>query len=334
MADGAFWSGISAFDTQVRSARTLVEHYKTNLFNAATRGGISLGSVIQKSTIGTISAFDRLTSPGYFRNPAANVAADDSYMGQFETKSVKVGQRWGPDIIDTSTAAWKGQPVDQIATARGAQIASYNMGFRARLGISALLGSFGVTGLSSLTNDVAEDTPASDAVPITYARLLDTQSAFGDMAGDLVVYIMHSKVWHDLIKGNVGNAQRLFNYGTINVMFFLDKIFFVTDLPELKVVATGVKDHYNTIGLRAGACLIQSAGEFDSVTEKLSGMDNIVVRTQAQDAAVVSVHNMKYTATAAPTSFAALSTSGNWATGPSLTGGSVKDFFGVRLITN
>ena len=334
MGAPAFWTGIEEFDRQVRESRSLLETYETDIFNAKTRGAISLGSVRQKSTVGTFSNWDRLVNKTLFRDPDTNTTTTDQYMGQYLRKNIKFGMRWGPDVYDTSTGDWKGISMSEMGTQRGRQIASENVGFRAQLAVSSLVGAFSVTDLSGLTSKIAltTGTPAA-ANKMSLSALATAQALLGDQWQSPRTWVMHSKPFHDLVQLNIANANQLFSLGTLNLFEFMGKNILVTDNPQLVFTANNqTLKQYRTLGLKAGACSVQSAGEFRSFTEPITGMTNINIRTQAQDAGVINVMNMEYKLTAAPTAYDTLAAAASWDTAPTTV--NVRDYMGVQLITN
>ena len=337
-----FYTGLAMIDQKVQSARTLLETYQADIFNARSRGTISFGTRRQTSTVGETFAWDRLTRKGEFRDPRVRTPRTEGFLNQFSTKTIKMGSVWGPDVLDISSADWKGIPFARLGTVRGQQIASDSISRRAQIAVSGLNGAFGVSGLAGLTTD--KRAPAgtalasvADANKMTLANLLDAQAVLGDNYESIRVWVMHSKPFHDLLKANVSNASRLFTIANVGITSFLGKTFIVTDNPRLIVAQSGsggslrVQSYY-TLGLKAGACSVDAAGEFRSVTNEITGKENLEVVTQAQDSMILGISNMQYTQTVEPKSYADLATAANWATDIGVV--DLKDYFGVRLQTN
>lgn len=338
-----FWGGMRMFDDQIQSSYALLETYESNVMNANSGGAIIFGSGTQNSTIGESAQWDRSTvSTTHFRNPEVQTDVTPDYMRQYVTKTVKLASRWGPTVLDTSTAMWKGIPVDRLGYVRGAQVAARSVNFRAEVAISALKGVFGLAAFAPVKKDIAIS-PAGTLPVATAANkpsikfLAEGQAMMGASWGLLQVWLMHSAVFHGIVGDNITNSNRLFSIGTVDVYEFMGKRFLVTDNPQLiKPAETrAAQKHpaeYYTFGLMPGAVSVLSAGEFDSTSEKPTGKDNIQITVQEQDSTIVGVRNMSYNKTTPPSSLTDLSTAANW-TADIATWDKI-DYCGVQLISN
>jgi len=350
-SSGLYWQGIQELIINMRRTMNLLETYRTDIFNSNSRGTITMGTRNQKAYKATSWNWNRLGRKTQFRDPEQMRDIPDQLLTEYDTSTIKFALRWGPDLLDVSSGDFKGVTMAEMGSVRGAQIAAENVGFRAQCAIHALVGAFGATGLSKLTTDKSKpdhattQTPADDNSRMKFEHFLDARSVLGDMYGDVRVWIMHSKPWHDMAKVNASNTNRFFGIDSLRLSMFDGVPIIITDNPALMVpaVSTGGARHvarYRTLGLRPMAMRIDRAGEFREHQEYVIGQSNIMYRMQEQDACVLEIKNMKFNQTKltvdefnTATTFTELAKAANWGVG---IGGTVdiKDYFGVQLITN
>ena len=318
----------------------LAEAYNTDIFNRASRGAVSLGSASQKNTIRAITQWDRMARKTAFRNPASQKAVDRQYMKQYETNRIKFGVRWGPDVLDLSSADWKGWSIAEQGSQRGRQIASEFVAFRAQAACAAIIGGFGALNASTdteLTSKfiksivVAANKTAAAVNKISWQALIDTVALLGDTWQSTSVFVMPSKPFFDLLGLSTTNTNRLFSFSTVEVYSFLGKTFLVTDNPQLQTTITGSKA-YRILALKPGTCLVAAANEFRQATDTPTGFDNLEMETQAQDAVILAVRNLRCKLTVPPTSFAKLALAASWETKQA--DPKPQDFFGSMLVVN
>ena len=124
---------------------------------------------------------------------------------------------------------------------------------------------------------------------------------------------MHSAPMHALYGNNLANGERLFTYGTVNVMRDpFGKLLVMTDCPNL--VTVGTPSVYHILGLVPGAVMIDQNNDFTANEESKNGDENIIRTYQAEWSYNVGVKGFSWdkgNGGKSPTD-AALFTSTNW----------------------
>ena len=350
-SSGLYWQGIQELIINMRRTMNLLETYRTDIFNSNSRGTITMGTRNQKAYKATSWNWNRLGRKTQFRDPELMQDIPDQLLTEYSTSTIKFAMRWGPDLIDVSSGDFKGVTMAEMGSVRGAQIAAENVGFRAQCAIHALVGAFGASGLGALLTDKSKAAAGGstaiapdDESKMKFEHFLDARSVLGDMYGDVRVWIMHSKPWHDMAKVNASNSNRFFGIDSLRLSMFDGVPIVITDNPALVIPAvtgSGARAvRYRALGLRPMAMRIDRAGEFREHQEYVLGQSNIMYRMQEQDACVLEIKNMKFNGAKLAvnefntgTTFTELAKAANWSVG---IGGTVdiKDYFGVQLITN
>lgn len=125
------------------------------------------------------------------------------------------------------------------------------------------------------------------AATITTEGMVDALSKFGDAAGRIVLWVMHSKPFFDLLKDQISDAVYRANGVQIvqGTPVTLGRPVLVTDdagLLESDGVSSGV-DAYSTLGLtRMAAEIIMSESPVAALEGPITGSDNLFYRWQAE----------------------------------------------------
>lgn len=119
---------------------------------------------------------------------------------------------------------------------------------------------------------------------ITTAGLISALGKMGDAADQVVAWVMHSKVYFDLIQHQVApaNGGSDLAFGVIREATpqALNRPVYVTDSPSL--VVSGSPDLYRTLGLVAGAAELVNSEEQTLVSDVVTGLENLVGRMQGE----------------------------------------------------
>ena len=294
-----------------------------DLFNAATGGAIVLQGAAHQGDFSDAAFFAKV-SGGLVRrrNAYGSGAVSEKTLKQLTDTSVKVAAGTPPIRLDPGQFRWIQQNPEVAGAAMGQQLAVDTMADMLNVGLGA--------GYSALVqvSDVVFDatgltTPEDDE--ITWKNLNSAQTKFGDASSQIAVWIMHSKPMHNLYAKNITNAERLFTYGTINVIRDpFGKLLIMTDSPNL--VTSTV---YHVLGLVPGAIMIGQNNDFDAMEEGKTGDENLVRVYQAEWSYNVGIRGFawdKSNGGKSPTD-ASLFTSTNWDKYAT----SVKDLAGVVL---
>jgi len=166
---------------------------------------------------------------------------------------------------------------------------------------------------------------------ITTNMLPDVLRKFGDASDQIVAWVMHSKVFFDLMSDQIENkiidrvAGATIYEGTVGTLG-LPAV--VTDSDEL--VNSGSPDTYNTLGLTPNAAAALQDGEPTESDGIERGKENLIFEIQGEHDYTLALKGYDYTASTANPDDAELASGGNWANVMD----SVKDTAGALLITN
>ena len=157
---------------------------------------------------------------------------------------------------------------------------------------------------------------------------------FGDRAGALVAWVMHSKSAFDIYGEALTNATRLFVFGNVRVIEDgFGRPLVVTDSANLVVEDGGGAgvDHYRALGLTPGAVLVSQNGDFTDNVETKNGNENIIRTYQAEWSYNVGVQGFAWDKTSGGHSpnDAAIGSASNWDRYST----SHKDLAGIELIS-
>lgn len=291
----------------------------TDAFNAASLNTIRMvtnalmGDFAHESFFKTISDLVRRrnvasASPG-------NEAITPREMSVDEFVSVKLNRGIGPvdQTLDSFRKIGMNADFEVISFTLGEQVAkavavdSLDTGLRSVVG--ALLNQ------SGLNIDIGG--AVSPQRTITTNDLVDTLALFGDKASDIRMWVMHSKVFFDLVKSQItANIDGVSNFAVAQATpITLNRPVLVTDSAALVNTSSpnGLTE-YVTLGLVENAVVLQESEDTLIHTDIITGNDNIVARMQGEYAFNVGLKGFRWDVSNGgvnPTD-AALSTGSNW----------------------
>jgi hypothetical protein len=308
---------------------TLVQN--TDAFNEASRNSIRLvtqsrmGDFAQESFFKNISD---LVSRRLVNVSPANPDVDAKAVPADEFISVKVNRRIGP--VDQTLDSFKkmGQNPDfevlsfllgeQIAKAM--QVEQLDTGLRSV--VAAILGQAGLV----------TDGEASPPTTLDTIDLVNGLAKFGDAADRIVMWVMHSKPYYDLVKDQiVRNIDGLSNFNVASATpVTLNRPVLVTDSAALlSTIESPERSQYVTLGLTTNGVVLEDSEAPTMVNELVTGKQNIVTRLQGEFAYNVSCKGFKYDVTNGGVNpdDTTLATSTNWDSVMD----SIKDLSGVAI---
>lgn len=314
---------LEIFDAQLRTVTTELVDQQVSLFNAASRGAITMaptsqneGDFAMRSGFRLIGGMVRRRDVANGTNPVAAVR-----LGQMREVSVKVAAGTPPINYERAQYDWVKQDSATAATVIGEQLAMYTMQDHLNTAVSALAAA--ITARPALVTDVS----AIGAGTTDVAALAQGAGKFGDRMGAITCWVVHSKVMTDLFVGAIANNTHLFSYGTVNIRQDpFGRVFVITDSPAL---IQGGK--YVTLGLVDQAALVEPNNDFRSVTVETTGTENIQTSFQAEWSFNLSLLGYAWDRVAggpAP-SDTALGTGANW----QQLATSAKDTAGVAILS-
>jgi hypothetical protein len=289
------------------------------------KGDFELQSFIKKIS-GTVSR----------RDTSVVTAATDLAVPMDENISVKLNRKIGP--IAQTLDAWKkaALPFQTEFDVNGAQGFSRYLGSMIAKDIegemlnTALLA--GRTFLEGAASGANLYTIPSNGT-MTTAALISLLATMGDASSKVKAWVMHSKVYFDLIQYQVAAANNGSDaaYGVIQAAMplTLNRPVYVTDSPSL--IVAGTPNLYRTLGLvEAGIDMINSE-EQTVVLDTVTGLENIVSRMQGEFAYNLAIKGAKWDTSngGANPNATALGTFSNWDQSAT----SNKDFAGCVCIS-
>jgi hypothetical protein len=271
----------------------LVEGLNQNvaLFNEGTRGAIQLVPAALKGYYGKAAFFKDVSSLITRRDITSTSSVTDLAMTQDEAISVKLNRKIGP-VAQTLDAIKKaGLTEAQASFAFGQLAASRKMKDMVNTALIAVEAA--IQGNTAMNLDITGETTKTAST----SALVRTLAKFGDMAGDIVCWIGHSKPYYDILNGMISDkVTGLADIVTIQggIPATLGRGFVVVDAPALTDANGSATDTYNTLGLVSGAVVVTESEADLFATELVTGIENIARRWQAEYAYNVEVKGFKY----------------------------------------
>ena len=289
-------------------------------FNGASNGCIQLIPDVHRGDWRKRSFF-QVVSGGLIarRDPTSVSAVTSGKMTQDDAAEPKLSRRIGP--IEQTLSAWKkiGSDEAEFSYILGQQ-AGPEM-FQNHLNTALMAIESALDGVAALEND-------DSGATILTSGLIDTKFLLGDKAGRIGLWVMHSKVYADLVKEQA--ALKITDVSNVNIYqgvpITLGIPVLVTDSSSL--IISGTANQYITLGLVPGAVTVRESEQKTLVSELVTGYENLTYRIQGEYAITVGVMGFDFTGSANPND-AAIGSSANW----SQVATSTKDCGGVRMLT-
>ena len=302
-------SDLAVFTEYAYKAKTEVLAQQLALFNSATRGAIALRQAANQGDYNEAAFFGKVSGGLVVRRNAYGTGANSTaVMAQLTDRSVKVGAGTKTIALDPGQFKWIQQNPSVAGAAMGQQLAADDMADMLNTSIAA-----GYAAIAQVTANVYDGT----AAVANHAALLQGSAKMGDMAANVLCWVLHSKVHTDIIAGNLTNAQNLFKFGDVNVMAdFQGRPLIVTDSASLFTVdgvGAGV-NKYHTLGLVSEGIVIEQNNDFTDNWETSNGQINIARTYQAEWTYNLGIKGFAWDKTNgghSPTT-AALTTATNW----------------------
>ncbi|QBZ71751.1 hypothetical protein [Pseudomonas phage KP1] len=303
-------SDLAVYSEYAYSAFTETLRQQIDLFNGATGGVIVLQGAAHQGDFSDVAFFAKVTG-GLVRrrNSYGTGAVAEKVLKHLVDTSVKVAAGTPPVRLDPGQFRWIQQNPEVAGAAMGQQLAIDTMADMLNVGLGSAYSA--LVQVAAVKYDATGNTAPADEA--SWDNLNTGQSKFGDASSQIAAWIMHSTPMHKLYAKNINNTERLFTYGTVNVIRDpFGKLLVMTDSPNL--FTAGSPNVYHILGLVPGAVLIGQNNDFDANEESKNGDENIMRTYQAEWSYNVGIKGFawdKANGGKSPTD-AALFTSTNW----------------------
>lgn len=313
------------YPSQVYSAMNEVLVQNTTVFNEASRGALRLYPQALTAQFG-YEAFQTLVADMVTRRDStSNSAVSDLTLAQDEQISVKLDRRVGP-VKFTRDQFHKIGGTDPVAAA------SFIIGEQAG---KAILVDYVHTLISALVAAISEQTAlvtdgtTGTVKTLTHSQLNNALRPFGDAAGRIVCWVMHSKTYFDLVGQAISDA--IWNVADTAIFTgttaTLGRPVVVTDDSSL-VDLTASPDEYRVLALTEGAADIIQSQPASLVTDLITGEQNLAHRVQGEHSYNLRIKGAKWkVASGGNPDATEVATSTNWVKIVT----SLKDFAGTML---
>ena len=272
-------SDLAVYSEYAYSSFTEVLQQQVNLFNAASGGTIQLSSAAHQGDFSDVAFFAKIAGGVVRRRNAYGTGSvSEKALAHLVDTMVKVATGTPPIRIDPSQFLWIQQNPEVAGVALGQQLAVDTLADMLNTSLGATVAALSNVGSSVVLDITGEIAPADK---MSFIAQTNGSAKFGDASNRIQAWVMHSKPMHDQYINALTNADRLFTYGTVNVMRDpFGRLLIMTDSPNL--VNAGSPNTYNTLGLVPGAINLQQNNDFIANEETKNGDENIKRTYQAE----------------------------------------------------
>lgn len=243
------------------------------LFNAATKGGITLRSAANQGDYADTALYSRISGLVRRRNAYGSGAVGHKELAMLLATTVKVAAGTAPVDIDQHWWTWIQRSPEEAGVVLGKQLAEDTLQDMLNTALKAFVAATTNVG-ATVVYDGTGGTPTLNTLNAG-ARL------FGDRAQDIACWLMHSKSMFDIFDVSLTNTAKLFDFGTVKVIHDgFGRPFVVSDAPDLAYTSSGAK--YHIAGLVPGGILVEQNNDFFDNTQVNNGDENIGRTYQAQ----------------------------------------------------
>lgn len=296
---------MKVFNQFMYSAATETIRQQIDLFNTATAGALVLRTAGNVGDFAHEASYKAIANLMRRRNAYGSGAVTPTKLAQLDHVAVKVAGGTAPVEFEPQQFTWIQRNPEEAGTVIGEQVARGVIADEVNTAILALK-----TALSANTA-VAHD---ATAATLTLNALNRGAAKFGDRMADIVAWVIHSKAMSDVFDGALTNSNQLFDFGSVRVtQDGFGRRFIMTDAPALFAAGTDpAPDNYHTLGLTAGAAMVEDNNDYYATVEEKTGDENIRRIFQAEYTFNLGLKGYAWnTAVKSPTD-AAIGAGGNW----------------------
>ena len=327
-------SDFVTFQEQVHGGMVETLAQNTETFNSASRNTIRL---VNEKTLGEYNqeTFYKNVAGLVIRRDNTSVsAATDLALTQDQLVGVKLNRTIGP-VAQTLDAFKK--VAESLPGPDGFGILALRLGAQIAKSMEVDWLDSGLRSQVAATLNQANARVDQTGTVITTTDLVDMLAKFGDQASRVKAFVMHSKVWYDLVKDQINlNVTDVSSFSIAEgSALTMGRPVIITDSVELRSAAASTSPDndfdYYTLGLVENGLVLQDSEETTIVTDQVTGLDSLVIRVQGEHAFNVNLKGYKWdiaNGLANPTD-SSLGTGTNW----DLPASDIKDTSGVILST-
>ena len=302
-------SDLAVYSEYAYSAMTEVLAQQIDLFNSASSGAITLAGSAHQGDFSDIVQFAKVTGLVRRRNAYGTGAVSEKVMTNLVDTMVKVAAGIPPVRLDPGQFSWIQMNPQLAGAILGQQLAKDLLADM----LNVAIGSTYVALAQVTTNylDITGQTAPADK--LSFLNLNSASALMGDSANELVAWVMHSKSMFDLYANALTNTEKLFVYGTVNVVRDpFGRVMIQTDSPNLLVA--GTPNVYRILGLVPGAAVIGQNNDWFANEQTINGDENIKRTYQAEWSYQLGIKGFQWDKTNGGKSpnDAALLTATNW----------------------
>lgn len=286
-------SDFVVYQDEVRGAVVERLTQASDFFNSAG-GGISMSTVSKRGEYAKETFFQNISSLVTRRDTTSTSAATDLASTMDEIISVKLNRKVGP-VAQTLDAFRK------VELAAGEDSLSFLIGTQVAKAMEVdMLNACLRSGVAALNNQSTAKYTVPSSGTITSEALVDGLSLFGDQGSRINTWVMHSKVFYDLMKYQISASTG--NGDNVAAVAFqqaspltLNRPVIVTDSDAL-LSSSGSPEttSYYTLGLTNMGLMCENTEEELMYSELVTGLENIVVRLQGEFAYNAGVKGFKW----------------------------------------
>jgi hypothetical protein len=319
-------SDFKIYENEMRGGVIETLTQASNYFNQAG-GVLNMSTVSRRGQYAKESFFTNIASLVTRRDTTSVSTATDLALAMNEIISVKLKRKVGP----------VGQTLDAFKTvamnAGSDQALSFLIGTQVAKAMEVdMLDSALRAGRAALSNQSAVYYDGTSGT-MTASKLVSGLAKMGDNANKIKAFVMHSKVYFDLVQNQIVPANNGEGAATATVYggspATLGRPVIVTDSTAL--LLDDSPDLYYTLALTENGLVVENSEEETMYSELVTGLENLVVRLQGEFAYNLGVKGFKWdtgNGGANPLD-AAVALGSNWDTAAT----SYKDYAGVCIAT-
>lgn len=314
MAIGTY-QDFKIIEDQFYAGMTEILEQQTNFFNAQSNNAIRMVDVDRLGNFAEEMYFKQIGDLITRRDIASTDDVTDKKLESDSKIGPKLNRKIGPVANTVDSLKKIGSTQEEFSFYLGQQTA------KAKL-VDWLNTAFlaGKTAIVQGGSGVYADKTGESNTELSYNFMVDLLSLFGDKAGDIAAFGMHSVPFFQLFKDGLSNYKidRVAGSLIVNgVPAAMGRAVIVSDSPSL-IDPTGggtAPDvpSYFTLGLTEDAIVVEESEEDSMIGEWVTGKENLIYRIQGEHAYNVKVKGYSYSGETVNPDDTALGTGANWA---------------------